>query len=67
MRSTRLSDLEEEARNDEEAHELLALIDSEFRTDPMSVRCFDLRIVERVGMCVAKRRQSLARRGFVSS
>lgn len=31
-----------------EAYELLKVIDAEFRTDPMSVQCFDLRIVERV-------------------
>jgi hypothetical protein len=30
-----------------EAVELLAVIAAEFETDPMSVQCFDLRIVER--------------------
>ena len=35
-----------------EAEELLGLIDAEFRSDPMSVQCFDLRIVERVRKCV---------------
>jgi len=39
-----------------EAHALLALIDAEFRSDPMSVQCFDLRVVERVKQCVAKRK-----------
>lgn len=36
-----------------EAEVLLDLIDAEFRSDPMSVQCFDLRIVERVRACVA--------------
>lgn len=31
-----------------EAESLLRLINLEFQTDPMSVQCFDLRIVERV-------------------
>lgn len=35
-----------------EAEALLGLIDAEFRTDPMSVQCFDLRVVERVRQCV---------------
>lgn len=34
------------------AYELLKLIDAEFRTDPMSVQCFDLRVVERVRKCI---------------
>lgn len=41
--------------NDDLAHELLAAIDAEFRTDPMSVQCFDLRLVARVRECVAMR------------
>lgn len=36
-----------------EAETLLGLIDAEFRSDPMSVQCFDLRVVERVKQCVA--------------
>lgn len=36
-----------------EAYELLKIIDAEFRTDPMSVQCFDLRVVERVRKCIA--------------
>jgi hypothetical protein len=43
---------EENAR---EAFALLALINAEFTTDPMSVQCFDLSIVERVRVCVGKR------------
>lgn len=31
-----------------EAYQLLKLIDAEFRSDPMSVQCFDLRVVRRV-------------------
>lgn len=33
--------------NDLEAFRLLDLIDAEFRTDPQSTACFDLRIVAR--------------------
>jgi hypothetical protein len=35
-----------------EAEELLGLINAEFVSDPRSVQCFDLRIVERVRVCV---------------
>ena len=41
--------------NTREAHELLALIVAEFESDPMSVQCFDLRIVERAKACVRER------------
>lgn len=34
------------------AAELLTYIDTEFRSDPMSVQCFDLRIVQQVRECV---------------
>jgi len=37
-----------------ECYALLDLIDTEFRTDPMSVQCFDLRIVQRVHEAVVK-------------
>jgi hypothetical protein len=47
--------IEENLKNTDEAFALLALIDAEFRSDPMSVQCFDLRIVERVKDCVAAR------------
>ena len=46
-----------DAENDAEAHTLLDLIDAEFQSDPMSVQCFDLRIVERVRQCVAAHKQ----------
>lgn len=47
--------IEDVWKNDAEAHELLALICAEFQSDPTSVQCFDLRVVDRVKMCVAKR------------
>lgn len=40
-----------------EALVLLDLIVAEFVSDPMSVQCFDLRIVERAKALIAKRRQ----------
>lgn len=43
--------------NDKEAHELLDLINAEFQSAPMSVQCFDLRIVERVRVCVSKHKE----------
>ena len=49
-------EIEDSFVNDREAHELLALIDDEFRSDPMSVQCFDLRIVQRIKECCAKRK-----------
>jgi len=36
-----------------EAYQLLKIIDAEFRTDPMSVQCFDLRVVQKVRECIA--------------
>lgn len=35
-----------------DAWRLLKVIDAEFRTDPMSVQCFDLRVVEQVRKCI---------------
>lgn len=43
--------------NTREAFALLALINAEFTSDPSSVACFDLRLVQRVAECVAKRRE----------
>lgn len=40
----------------EEAEQLLGLINAEFQSDPMSVQCFDLRIVKRVKDFVEKAR-----------
>lgn len=34
-----------------EAEILIDLVAAEFRSDPMSVQCFDLRVVERVKAC----------------
>lgn len=48
--------MEDHFHNDQEAHTLLAMIDAEFQSDPMSVQCFDLRIVERIRYCVALRK-----------
>lgn len=42
--------------NDYEGLRLLDLIVAEFESDPMSVQCFDLRIVERAKAVIAKRR-----------
>jgi len=36
-----------------EAEILIDLVAAEFASDPMSVQCFDLRIVERVKTCAA--------------
>lgn len=52
-----MREIEQSFDNDKEAHELLALIDAEFRSDPQSVQCFDLRIVERVRYCVELRKR----------
>lgn len=49
--------IEDSFRNTEEAFKLLDLIDAEFQNDPMSVQCFDRRIVERVKYCVASRKK----------
>jgi hypothetical protein len=47
--------------NTTEAFALFDLIDVEFRTDPMSTQCFDARIVERVKVCVANRKEYTAK------
>lgn len=41
-------------RNDIEARDLLNLVAAEFASDPMSVQCFDLRLVERVKLWAAR-------------
>lgn len=48
---------EDSWQNDKEAFVLLDLINAEFQSDPMSVQCFDLRVVERVKECVEKRKK----------
>lgn len=47
--------LEEAVENSREAHRLLRLINAEFMSDPMSVQCFDLRVVDRVKICIETR------------
>lgn len=47
-----LGDIDRSFQNSVEAHELLALINAEFQSDPTSTQCFDSRIVERVKRCV---------------
>lgn len=54
-------DIEDEFNNRHEAFVLLDLIDSEFRSDPTSVQCFDSRIVQRVRECVEKHKEFLRR------
>jgi hypothetical protein len=62
----------EEARQQEafdlqvEAWRLLALVGAEFSSDPSSVACFDLRIVERLKMALEKRKD-LERCGVVTA
>ena len=50
-----VAEMEANFDNQREAFRLLALIDAEFRTDPLSTQCFDLRVVQQVRECVAKR------------
>lgn len=55
-RETRTMPFTEEV--EQEAFNLLDLIDIEFETDPMSQQCFDARIVARVKAWVAARRKA---------
>lgn len=64
MTAEGLRAMEEAVENSREAHRLLNLINAEFQTDPMSVQCFDLRVVGRVKECVATR-ERLVREGVV--
>lgn len=54
-------EMEENFDNQMEAFRLLGLIDAEFQTDPTSTQCFDLRIVQRVRECMAKRTRFVER------
>lgn len=56
-----LEALRAELENIEEAFTLLGLISAEFQSDPSSVACFDLRIVERVKRCVESRTTAIER------
>ncbi len=49
------AEIESSFENTTEAFRLLGLINAEFQSDPMSVQCFDMRIVERVKKCVEAR------------
>ncbi len=48
----------------DEALKLLDLINAEFQSDPMSVQCFDARVVARVKACIEHRKQD-ERKGIV--
>ncbi len=50
-------DIENSVSNQREAFRLLDLIDAEFQSDPTSVQCFDLRIVQQVRECVSKHKE----------
>lgn len=50
--------IEREFENRREAFRLLDLINAEFQSDPTSVQCFDLRIVERVRQCVEAHKEA---------
>lgn len=50
--------------NEKEAYKVLAIIVAEFESDPMSVQCFDLRVVQRAKDVVAKRKE-LERKGIM--
>jgi hypothetical protein len=57
MTDERVAEIKAGWANDDEAHALLDLINAEFQSDPLSTQCFDLRIVQRVSQCVAKRKK----------
>ena len=61
MRLTRAEEarIEREFENQREAFRLLDLINAEFQSDPMSVQCFDLRVVERVRQCVESHKDAV--------
>ena len=50
-------DIEEGFELNREAWRLLDLVVMEWKSDPMSVQCFDLRIVERAKRAVERRRE----------
>jgi hypothetical protein len=47
-------EMEERFALEKEAIHILGLVVMEWKTDPMSVQCFDLRIVERAKLVVAR-------------
>lgn len=57
----------ENSENAAEALRLLDLINVEFQSNPVSVQCFDLRIVQQVKECVQRQKELVKRRkAFVS-
>jgi hypothetical protein len=60
-------EVEEGFALDKEAWQLLDLIVAEWSTDPMSVQCFDLRIVERAKHVVSRRKEIDAKAGLYGS
>ena len=50
-------EIEEGFELNREAWHLLALVVMEWTSDPMSVQCFDLRIVERAKQAIKRRRE----------
>ncbi len=58
-------EVEESFDNTREAHVLLDLIVAEFESDPLSVSCFDLRVVERAVACVKKRKALCATNPYI--
>jgi len=47
-------EMEERFALEKEAFKILGLVVAEWKSDPMSVQCFDLRIVERAKYVVAR-------------
>jgi len=47
-------EMEERFKLEREAIEILGLIVAEFKSDPLSVQCFDLRVVERAKYVTAR-------------
>ena len=41
----------------EEAYKLLKIIDSEFQSNPTSVQCFDLQVVQQIRDCIEAGKQ----------
>lgn len=52
-----IKEIEEGFDLDREAWRILDLVVAEWNSDPMSVQCFDLRIVERAKVIVARHKQ----------
>lgn len=55
------AEMEASFENNMEAFRLLDLIDAEFRSDPTSTQCFDASIVERVRICMERRKAFVAK------